>query len=273
MKMADNKENAISKRTFRSALIEMLEREYKLIGSHKVIELIADDICQLRDEFYPRTGEEAYGNLTWVTTSSDNKKPKLGQRVEDYKNTRISLPLIAEEDLRMMENLPSTERDKAKIVRLINSAYGQGGLLTIEELALMVNRTPMSVSKRIKEYQEEHQIVLPIKGNKLDIGPGITHKRIILELYEKKIAPPDIARQVNHSQEAVDRYIKDYDRVKFLVRRGMGIAEISHLTGRGKKVVKQYLKIIRQHHPELFETGQAPDKCPDTGAGGSPKTE
>ena len=77
MKMGNYKESAIKKRTFRSALIEMLEREYKLIGSHKVIELIADDICQLRDEFYPRTGEEVYGNLTWVTTSSENKKPRL----------------------------------------------------------------------------------------------------------------------------------------------------------------------------------------------------
>ncbi len=129
-----------------------LEREYKLIGSHKVIELIVDDICQLRDEFYPRAGEEAYGSLTWVTTSSDNKKPKLDQRVEDYKNTRISLPLINEEDLKMLENLPTTKRDKVKIVRLINSAYEQEGLLTIEELALLVNRTPISVSKRIKEY-------------------------------------------------------------------------------------------------------------------------
>jgi len=273
MKMVNNKENAIKKRTFRSALIEMLEHEYKLIGSHKVIELITDDICQLRDEFYPRSGQEAYGNLTWVTTSSDNKKPKLGQRVEDYKNTRITLPLINEEDIEMQENLSSPERDKAKIVKLINSAYEQGGLLTIEELALMVNRTQMSVSRRVREYQEEHQIVLPLKGNKLDMGPGITHKKIILELYEKKIAPPDIARQVNHSQEAVDRYIKDYDRVKFLVRRGMDIIEISHLTGRGKQVVKQYLEILKRHHPELFETGHAPDKSPDTGAGGSPKTE
>jgi hypothetical protein len=38
-------ESAIKKRTFRSALIEMFEREYKLIGSHKVIELIAEDIA------------------------------------------------------------------------------------------------------------------------------------------------------------------------------------------------------------------------------------
>lgn len=138
----------------------------------------------------------------------------------------------------MLENTPSIERDQAKLIRLIDSAYEQGGLLTIEELALMVNRTPLTVSKRIKEYQEERQVVLPIKGNKLDMGPGITHKRIILELYENKVAPPDIARQVNHSQEAVDRYIKDYERIKFLVRRGVNIIEISHLTGRGKQVIK-----------------------------------
>jgi len=86
-------------------------------------------------------------------------------------------------------------------------------------------------------------------------------------------APPDIARQVNHSQEAVDRYIKDCERIRFLVRRGMDIAEISHLTGRGKQVVKQHLEIIKHHHPELFEIGQEPDRCPDTGAGCSPKTQ
>ena len=106
-----------------------------------------------------------------------------------------------------------------------------------------------------------------------DMGPGITHKRIILELYEKKVAPPDIALQVNHSQEAVDRYIKDYERIRFLVRRGMDITEISHLTGRGKQVVKQHLEIIKHHHPELFETRQEPDKSPDTGTGCSPKTQ
>lgn len=265
MKKETKKESAITKRTFRSALIELLESEYKLIGSHKVIELIADDICQLRDEFYPKAKEESYGNLTWVTTSSENTKPKLGQRIEEYKSRRISLPLIQEEDLQMLnERIPSKERDKAKIVRLIYSAYKQGGLLTLEELALLVNRSIVSVSKRIQEYQEEHQVVLPIKGNKLDIGAGITHKKVIIELYEEKVAPPDIARRVNHSQEAVDRYIKDYERVKFLARRGLDIAEISHLTGRGKKVVKQYLDVFKRYHPELFE-GNLPDKCPEPG--------
>ncbi|MCM3763038.1 hypothetical protein M3212_20125 [Alkalihalobacillus oceani] len=77
MKNQKTKESGISKRTFRSGLIEMLESEYKLIGSHKVIELIADDICQLRDEFYPMNHETSFGNLTWITTSSENKKAKV----------------------------------------------------------------------------------------------------------------------------------------------------------------------------------------------------
>ncbi|WP_349774213.1 DUF1670 domain-containing protein [Halalkalibacter oceani] len=144
------------------------------------------------------------------------------------------------------------------MVRLIHSAFEQGGLLTLEELSLMVNRSVMTISKRIQEYQEEHQIILPIKGNQLDIGPGITHKKIIIELYEQQVAPPDIAKRTHHSLEAVDRYIKDYEKVKFLVRRKIDQGDISHLTGRGKKVIDQYLDILKRHHPSLFE-----DKCPE----------
>lgn len=261
MKGNQAKESGIAKRTFRSALIEMLETEYKLIGSHKVIELIADDICQLRDEFYPKNHETSFGNLSWVTTSSENDKPKLGQRIEDYKAQRIDLPLINEEDLKRAGD-KSTKRDQAKMVRLINSAFEQGGLLTLEEIGLMINRSPMTVSKRIQEYQEEHQVILPIKGNQLDIGSGVTHKKIIVELYEKQVAPPDIAQRTHHSLEAVDRYIKDYEKVKFLVRRGIGTDDIEHLTGRGKKIIDQYIEIIKRHHPALFE-GNCPYQTDD----------
>lgn len=251
------KESGIHKRTFRSALIEMLETEYKLIGSHKVIELIADDICELRDEFYPKSHETSFGNLTWITTSSENEKPKLGQKTEEYKSQKIDLPLLTEEDLKLM-NEKSAKRDQIKIVRLINSAFEQGGLLTLEEISLIVNRSMMTVSKRIQEYQEDHQVILPIKGNQLDIGPGVTHKRIIVELYEQQMAPPDIAKRTHHSLEAVDRYIKDYEKVKFLVRRKIGAGDIVHLTGRGKKVIDQYIEILKRHHPTLIA-----DNCPE----------
>ena len=38
---------AISKRTFKHAVIQLLEGEYKVLGSHKVLGMLADDIDDL----------------------------------------------------------------------------------------------------------------------------------------------------------------------------------------------------------------------------------
>lgn len=43
----------IGKRTFRQALIRLFETEYKIMGSHRVLEMMADDILALMDEFHP----------------------------------------------------------------------------------------------------------------------------------------------------------------------------------------------------------------------------
>jgi len=68
--------------------------------------------------------------------------------------------------------------------------------------------------------------ILPLKGTILDQGASRAHKEIVIHLYEKKSAPPDIARQTGHSLEAVDRYISDYERVKMLLRKGANVREI-----------------------------------------------
>jgi len=248
------KDSSVSKRTFRSALVEMFEKDYKILGSHRVLEMIADDICQLRDEFYPRQDDRTYGSLAWVTTSSENAKPRLGQRVEDYKHRRILLPLIHQDDVdALRRGVGTAERDQMKIARLAKEAYQQGGLLTLEELSLMLNRSLASIVHRVREFQERTQEILPLKGNRLDIGCGTTHKRIVIELYEQKMEPPEIAARVKHSQEAVDRYIKDYERIKFLARRGIDEDEMALMTGRGKTVIRQYMRLLKKHHPEIVK--------------------
>ena len=39
-------------RTFQQAVVHLLETEYKLVGSHKVIQMIASDIANLHEEYY-----------------------------------------------------------------------------------------------------------------------------------------------------------------------------------------------------------------------------
>jgi len=244
----------LDRKTFKQAVIELLETEYKLVGSHKIIELMAEDITQLQYKYYPRKQELSFGKLRWVTTSRENGKPSLGQKLEEYKQKIVDLPYITEEDIELKRNnVSKVEHDLIRIERLTKAAHDQGALLTVEELAAILNRSTSTISRRIQEYHKENDDVLPLKGYVFDMGRGITHKKQILRLYEEGTAPPDIARQTNHSLEAVDRYIKDYERVKFLARRDISKKEMTHLTGRGRSVITQYLKIIKQYHPEYFK--------------------
>ena len=245
----------LDRKTFKQAVIELLESEYKLVGSHKVIELIAEDVNQLRYKYSSRnTSNKKLGSLSWVTTSDENGKPSLGQKIEEYKHEVMELPYIIEEDIKLKrQKVSKTEHDRIRIERLTKAAKEKGGLLTVEELAAILNRSTVTISKRIQEYHEQNDDILPLKGYILDMGRGTTHKKKILNLYEKGIESPDIARKTEHDLESVDRYIKDYERVKFLVRRGINKTQIQHLTGRGCSVISQYLKIIEKYHPDIIQ--------------------
>ena len=78
-----------------------------------------------------------------------------------------------------------------------------------------------------------------------------THKGQILRLYEQGMAPPDIARATEHSLKAVDRYIKDYERVKVLLGKGLRVPEISHAIDKGERTVLEYRNIVREFHPDM----------------------
>lgn len=245
----------IESRTFKTAIIQLLEQEYKILGSHKVIGIIADDIDQLHREFYPEEDSKKTGYLRWITTSEENKKPALGQRVEEYKSTVVDLPFLTEEDIELKKGgIKNKEHDLIRIERITKAAKEQGGLLTTAELAAILNCSTGTISNRIREYKKREKKTLPLKGYVLDIGRGTTHKSLIIELYEEGVAPPDIARRTYHSLEAVDRYIKDYERVKFLRRKGLKKEEISRSINRGKGLVEKYLQILKRYHPEIGES-------------------
>lgn len=87
---------SIPKRNFRNAIIKLCEEHYKILGSRKVLQLLADDIVQLHQEFYPDAVNRGLGSIVWAASS---KKPSYGQRAEDYQVKTVLLPLISEEDI------------------------------------------------------------------------------------------------------------------------------------------------------------------------------
>lgn len=249
----------IKKRSFRSALVMLLENEYKMVGSRKIIEMLSDDIEQLHREFYPRQSDVGIGEVIFRTTKDDGQRQSYGKRAEDYASTTVKLPLITGEDIERRiyfkkgdrnSNYRHREaRDIEMMVRLLKSAKAQGGLLNGAELSVLMNRSLTSIRKYLDAYREKTGEILPLKGYVLDQGSVPTHKGIIISLYEQGMSPADIVLKTSHSQTAVDRYIKQYDQIKKLIRKGMTEQAIKEITGRTIKVVREYIKLYHSLHP------------------------
>jgi hypothetical protein len=136
------------------------------------------------------------------------------------------------------------------MARLVKSAWKQGGMLSQAELCVLMNRSLTSIRRYIAEYEALYpDDPLPLKGYILDQGSRPTHKVMIINLYEQGVDPTDIAQRTNHGLDAVDRYIKSYERVKGLHRKELSAAEIQKSTGFSQKLVAAYLSIVNHFHP------------------------
>ncbi|UCE08069.1 MAG: DUF1670 domain-containing protein, partial [bacterium] len=246
------------------SLIRLLEKEYKILGSRRILEMLADDIESLQREYFPVQDRLTPGMICWVTTKRTTRKPSYGKKAEDYDTVTVYLPLITEEDINKRVYLRNgdrneyytrcKEREIATMVRIIRVTWEQGGMLCQAEIAVLLNRSLTTVRKYLAEYQAQHpEEALPLKGYILDQGSRPTHKGIILTLYEQGIDPTDITNRTNHGLDAVDRYIVSYNRVKELYRKGLSREEIKKVTGLALKTIDQYLRIAVHFHPEIKE--------------------
>ncbi len=257
-----NPYGSIEKRTFESALQHLLETEYGLLGGRRILHLLVEDVEQLRKEFYPSSEGAASGTLIWTCTADEGKKAEPGKPTEEYKTVTVKLPLVTAADLqdRTAGKAPkqktaqkARERDKKRLARLVKAAAAQGGLLTVAELSVLLNKSYEVVRSYAREWEEQTGELLPLKGYRMDQGSRPTHKREIVRLSEQGLEPPDIARETGHSLKSVERYLQDYERVRMLLKRKMSVEDISSTIGRGVRVAVEYIELARQYHPELFE--------------------
>jgi hypothetical protein len=100
------------------------------------------------------------------------------------------------------------------------------------------------VSQYVNAIQSEGRL-LSTRGNIHDRSGAITHKGEIITLYLDGCFTPEIAIKTKHSNEEVDRYIRDYQRVEILWHNGIiNMDQIAQLTRLPKRVVQQYVDLL-----------------------------
>jgi hypothetical protein len=65
---------------------------------------------------------------------------------------------------------------------------------------------------------------------------------------------PDIARRTYHSKEAVDRYIRGFERVRLLASK-FATEELPLLSGMGERLVAEYLRLLADYRPQEVKPG------------------
>ena len=234
-------------RFLKPALVNFFAREFSDAFGPIVRENIADALIDLFNSLCPESSRLKPGQIVW---NALDKRTRADSEKRRYKPVKLSL--VTDEEVSMFEKgtLVTTIR-KNVMARMIREAFQQEAVLSTRDLSLLLVSSASALSHQRIEYEKEHQTVLPHTGVIHDMGSTLTHKRIIIykHIVEKK-DPSIVARETNHSQPAVDKYIKDFNRVKTLVNDNKDIDFIHHTTNIARPVVKQYLQIINNYVKE-----------------------
>ena len=235
-------------RFFKPALVNFFAREFSGAFGPIVRENIADALIDLFNSLCPESSRLKPGQIVW---NALDKRTRADSEKRRYKP--VILSLVTDEEVSLFEKATSlTTIRKNVMARMIREAYQQGAVLSTRDLSLLLVSSASVLSHQRIEYEKEHQTVLPHTGIIHDMGTTLTHKRIIIykHVVEKK-DPSIVARETNHSQMAVDKYLKDFNRVKTLVNDNKDINFIHHTTNIARPVIKQYLQIINNYVKEL----------------------
>ncbi len=139
-----------------------------------------------------------------------------------------------------------------RIVRMSNEAYSQGALLTQADIAILLGESTKTISRHIITLERKGELV-PTRGKWKDIGPGVSHKKKILELYLKGYEYTEIERKTKHSGEAIMRYVKDFARILVLTEEGYEDQELRIITGLSEKTIREYMELIETYSTEEYQ--------------------
>lgn len=213
----------------------------KLIDSYYLVSTLDDDMHHLN-----------HGQLVYMAVPVD-EYPKRGKSIAQTRIKPVVLSFITNADIEhIAHGFDSKSLRKKRLTRWVDEAFDQGALLTQLDLSMLLGVCDSVVSQYINEIQNEGKL-LPTRGNIHDLSGAITHKREIITLYLDGYFTPEIAMKTKHSNEAVDRYIRDYQRVEILWQNGItNLDQIAQLTRLSKRVVEQYVDLLPDKIRNMF---------------------
>lgn len=249
----DTIKDRFQKRSLPNLLVHKFLTEYGYDHGPVIAQAIVEDILTTVEQCYPERVPPK--TVVWMAVQRDWRGQRKGLGLSHL--VPVQLQMVTEKEIELLM-APALRRDRkacrtfnrTRYVRWCFDAYEQGGVLTLLDLSLISGLSEHYVGELLREYETETGKVVPTRGTVHDMGRSVTHKAEVVRRWLRHESPAHIARDTNHSQRAVDRYIADFRKVRLLAQK-VPQAELPSLTGLSKNVVEQYIVLLREYEPQL----------------------
>ena len=224
---------------------ESLTRDY---GCKPALALaMVEKAAQIRQWCCPRVQELRPGQAVWLVYSTRRLK-----RGQPRLLTPVVLTLLTPDE----QGMPFPDHGVLKalkirqVERITAEAWQQDGVLTMLDLEWLLNFNGTALRKLLNAYQEHFGVLLPTAGTVLDMGRTLTHKTIVVEMALEGMSTQQIARRIFYTPEAVDHYLKLFDRVLVLRYYGLPTNLIRQVTGHSIALITEHLALAEKHFPD-----------------------
>jgi hypothetical protein len=147
------------------------------------------------------------------------------------------------EDMEVLKRFGVVRLRRLRLLRMAEEAVDQGGVLTQEDLARLLQVGVRTVRRDVSALRAGGHWV-PTRGAVKELGRGQSHKAKIVEMYLRGMTYSEIVRRVRHAPSLIKRYVESFGRVVVLWEKGVqGACEIGYIIGVSERLACEYLEL------------------------------
>jgi biotin operon repressor len=245
--MSDTKFNygikRLKSKTARNAIIQKLSHDFNLTP------IIAEAFYQQVASYFNEHANVSLssGEIAYEAVAADEPA---GKHIRLTRKITVRLKLLDfNKDFEVLADFGLAGLRQHRLQRLTRQAYDQEALLSYEDLAMILTTSPATVKRDIYHLRHQGKFIMT-RGQKHDMGPGLSHKSIILELYLKGYTFTEIERKTNHSETSVKRYLADFVQIITLLKQNFSKNQIRLIAKKSERLIREYEQIFRDYQKQ-----------------------
>jgi len=184
------------------------------------------------------------GEIAYEAVASEEPA---GKHIRLTKKVTVRLKLIdLNTDLEVLADYGLAGLRRHRLARMTRQAYDQGALLSYEDLAMILTTSPATVKRDV--YHLKHQgMFIMTRGAKHDMGPGLSHKTVIIDLYLKNYTFTEIERITNHSETSIKRYLSDFIQIATLCKQKFSENQMRVIAKMSSRIIREYMQLYQTY--------------------------